>query len=681
MVDYFIGDTAIGLPDDATPDQIKEAITKFRTKPEFDAMVDKKAGAPARVRMLVGSAAEQDKLANLKRFYPDAVPYGEDNFVFTDPGSGRPTLYNPTKGGLFGTGLEFGDVAGVAREGAVAVGSTLGAVAGAGAGLLTGPGAPVAVPTGAVTGAGVGAAAGGALFDASADLIGGRIDTRNIGQMTLDTALDFGGGAVGQRAGELLSEGAKAVFGGAKTYATQLVDAFKSLKIEPPGGAVTGSKALQTVEKMLENSPFSAGVMQENAEKILAQTKQAADTLAADFGQVQTKQGAGQVIKEASVRAAERFGFRQEQLYKDAFDMIGADTPVAVDSIKALRLELQAELAKAPQARAGTYNPVIAQLRAIEDDAAKGGIPFDALRGVRTDIGRDLDSPLLAGATSSQNTLMKRVYGALTEDMSEAAQATGPEAAKKLAAADRYTRMFMNTSAQTLDKIARFDADERAFEFAMTSSRDGGTALARLRRNFEPEEWDTVAATTLSRMGLARAGAQDATGDAFSVSTFLTNWNKLSPEARGVLFGGGRYKDLQPALDNLVKVVGSLKEVEKLTNTSNTARNMIAFTTLQTLGGGLGGLMIGGDGQDAFLGAIGTAVAPRVAAKLITNPSFVKWLTTPVTNPNGISAHMGRLTSIASAEPEVSEEIGQFLSALRSAPARAVPNELPTPVR
>ena len=50
-------------------------------------------------------------------------------------------------------------------------------------------------------------------------------------------------------------------------------------------------------------------------------------------------------------------------------------------------------------------------------------------------------------------------------------------------------------------------------------------------------------------------------------------------------------------------------------------------------------------------------VAPRYAAKLITSPSFVKWLTTPLTNPNGISAHLGRLVAIAVAEPELREAI------------------------
>ena len=74
-----------------------------------------------------------------------------------------------------------------------------------------------------------------------------------------------------------------------------------------------------------------------------------------------------------------------------------------------------------------------------------------------------------------------------------------------------------------------------------------------------------------------------------------------------MLFGGLRYRDLPPELDNLVRVVSSLKEVEKLTNTSNTASHFIAFTMLQTLGGGLTGFAGGGEGAGAAARANATA--------------------------------------------------------------------------
>ncbi len=69
-------------------------------------------------------------------------------------------------------------------------------------------------------------------------------------------------------------------------------------------------------------------------------------------------------------------------------------------------------------------------------------------------------------------------------------------------------------------------------------------------------------------------------------------------------------------------------------------------------------------------GAVGAIVAPRLAAKLITSPAFVKWLTTPITSPTGILAHVGRLAGIAVAEPELREAIDQYTAALRAVPAQ-----------
>lgn len=654
MPEVEIGGAILELPEGAGDDAIKRAVEDFRASPDFDRIIDKDTGAPARVRQIVGGAPEKDRLANLQRFYPDAVAYGEGNFVFTDPGSGRATLYNPE-------GLDFGDAASVVREGAQAIGATFGAVAGIPLG-----------PPGVAAGAGLGSAAAGTVFDVSQNLIGGRIDTRGPVEAGIDTALDFGGAAIGQRGGELLEQGVKRALGGGKQIAQAMVQKFRDLGIEPPASAATGSRALGTLEKALDSSPASAQIMQDAAEKVLMQTKAAANNAAKAFGTPQTTQGAGETIRQAALRAAERFRFTQEKAYDAAFDLIGAEARVAVPSVAALRELMEGELSAAPASLAKALKPAISQLKAIEADATQGGIPFDALRQVRTMIGRDIDSPLLAGSSGSQNEAMKRIYGALTEDMSAAAKSAGPDAAKSLEVADRFTRLWMNTAGKTMQKVADFDADEQAFRFAISRMQDGGSQLSRLRRNFTPEEWDTVAASVLARMGQARPSAQDAAGDVFSVSTFTTNWNRVAPEAKEALFGGSRYAEIRPHLDKLVEAVSSLKGVERLTNTSNTARNLIAFTTISTLGGALG-VVAGGDVESGAGGVVaavaGRIVAPRVAAKLITSPAFVKWLTTPITQPNGLTAHLGRLVGIAKAEPEIREEIAQYLDALRATPA------------
>jgi hypothetical protein len=651
-----------------TQKEIQTAVANYRASPEFENIIDKETGSPGRVRLAVGSAqTPEDKLATLRRFYPDAVAYKGDNFVYTDPNNGKVILHNPE-------GLDAGDVAGSAREITQAVGSSLGAAAGAVSGLATGPGAVVTSPTLAVIGAGAGNAIAGSLFDAMAAMFGLTVDTRSLTERTLDTAVEVGSGAIGQRAGDLVAPLTQKALGGGKAGAKALFDKFKALNIDPPAGAATGSRALGSIEKSLESAPGSATVIQDAAENTIKQTKAAVDKVISKFGVPKSVQGAGEVIRNATVAAAKRFGNTQEKVYNKVWDLVGARTPVAMNSIRTLRETLEDQLADAPGSLAKTLNPAIKQLKTLEADAAKtGGLIFERLRQIRTDIGKDLGDPVFAGGSSSTKAAQKLIYGALTEDMSAAASKAGPDAAHALKVADRFNRKWMNTTAQTLEKINKFDADERALGFALQASKDGGTALGRLRRNFEPDEWDTVAATVLHRMGMATPGAQNAAGDAFSVSTFMTSWSKMAPEAKQALFGGTRYKEAAEGLETLIQVTSSLKGIEKLTNTSNTARNMIAFSTISTLGGALGGLA-GGDTSSIGAGVVSTIVAPRVAAKLITNPKFIKWLVTPITQPSKIAAHITRLAAIAKGEPAIKEEIHQYLQVLRGAPAQTNPD-------
>lgn len=648
MPQIKIGDAILELPEGASQEAIQKAIAHYRSTPEFDATVDKKSGAPARVRMLVGGAPIQDRLANIKRFYPDAVDYGDGNFVFTEPTTGRPTLYNPE-------GLDWGDVASVTREGAQFVAGAMGASAGG----VFGPG-------GMVIGAGAGTAVGGALFDAATSLIDGRIDTRSSTQRTIDTAIDFGAGAVGQKLGDVFGRGIERVVGKGTQTARQVWQNFMDLGIEPPAGTL--SRGAGSVQTMLANTPSGANVMHEQAQKVVGQITRAADRVVARIGTPVTDQTAGGVIRQA---ARESIAFIDDpvigqttKLYDEAFDLVGAETRVAVPAVSRLLQAMRVELARAPESLDESLSPAIRQLLAIQNDAAQGGIPFQALRDVRSEIGRAMKDSL---TTSVKQTNLKRIWGALTEDLSAAAKSTSDEAADRLTAADEAFRLWKVGSEELLDKLVKFDADEKAWKFIWNSSRDGGTALTKLRSHFTNEEWDTVAATFLNKLGRATPSGQNAAGDAFSVNTFLTQWNKLAPEAKETLFGGGRYADMAGDLSKLVDAMESLKGMEKLANTSNTGHVLIGYATLSTIMGALGTLA-SGDVTGGVAAAGASVAGPYAAAKLITSPAFVKWLATPVTRIQSLSSHVARLAAIAEAEPAIREEIYQYMQAVRNAP-------------
>jgi hypothetical protein len=118
-----IGGQAVQFPDNLSAEALTAAVRAAATQMR-GANADQSTGAPANVRASVGAAqTPQDRLATIRRFYPDAEPHGEDNFVFNDPRrSNRPTLYNPP--GFFSD--IAGDLASISPE----IGEALGGVVG-----------------------------------------------------------------------------------------------------------------------------------------------------------------------------------------------------------------------------------------------------------------------------------------------------------------------------------------------------------------------------------------------------------------------------------------------------------------------------------------------------------------------------------------------------------------------
>lgn len=677
-----IGKT-ISLPDGGTiqltgsesPENLMKLKRKLLEKYGSSIKVDRKTGAHPSVRAFVGAVNDpEDKLASLQKYYPDAVPYGDDNFAFVNPDTGKLTLYNPK-------GLDLGDWASITKEGFQIAGGTLGAVGGGAIGTAVAPG-PGTV-AGGVAGAGTGFATAGTAYDTLVEKLGLTVDTRDIGEKAVDFGIDVAIGAAGEGIGLAVATGVKAgaratsraisnklkqSIGGGEGAAQRLLTQFRSFGIEPSPSLVTKKSGMARLETSLQQNPITAEVMEKQAKTVVDDTQTALTKIISDIGEPKTAQGAGETIQQAAINAAKRFEFRQEKLYTEAFDLIGSETPVAVGAADDLLKEMYREINRAPNSLEPALGGAIKELEAIVADAVEG-IPFAALKQVRTAIGKNLAEPLSSGATSAQNMAMKRVYGALTEDLSSAASNTSAEAAKKLATADRYTRLWSNTAKDTMEKIAKFDAEERAFKFAMSASNDGGSSLARLRRNFTNEEWDTVAASVLNKLGDATPGAQNAAGDAFSINTFLTNWNRLSPEAKSALFGGNRYKPQRDALDQLTVLMERVKDVSRFSNTSNTAGALQAQLLLSGLGA-TSGYIATGDLKGAAIGA-GAAFTPRMAAKLITSPKFVTWLAEPLEKSvssgarYSTSSHITGLSLIAKEEPDISTEINAYIRALK----------------
>lgn len=650
--------------------------------------IDQERGAPAAVRGTVGmSMTPQDRLATMQKFYPEAQPFKDDNFIFNDRGSGRPTLYNPP-------GFDMGDVASIAPEAAEFAGGSL-----AGA-MATPPALAVAIPTGGASLLGIPAAvglgaAGGREIASLAGRAAGAVDTRPTTTRLLDAGTTAGVNAVGWRAGDLLGKAVNAVAGPVKRAfqgvdPTRAIPDFRMTQVTPTAGAATGNRAVQTIESALTNLPGSQSVMQRAAEKSLEEMDTAANRIAGDFStggrggqsRVLTQQGTGGKMKQAAEGYGDRFAATRKTIDDQLAQEIGPDTLVPVANVRKLVTDLEGELANAPASRAPVLEKTLERARAVIADASPtrnaagqatsgAGIPFKALRQIRTDTGLLLENPDVSGYSPPGLVGLRKFYGSLAEDIKAAATTAGPKAEKLLTLHDRYVRFNRNVNLPALQRIADAGTDEQAFRVALAGAKDGGSQLMAMRRTMKPEEWDVVSGSVLQKLGRAKAGAQEASGiadeaDNFSPGTFLTNWSNLSKEAKVALFGGNRYDAIAPELDALVRTAGRLKDAQKMANPSGTARNSIAALTVL----GVGSQLLQGDVEGGAT-VLGSAIlAPRMVAKLLTNPRFVNWLAntaqSTMAHSSNIAPRIGMLAGIAKAEPAIREEIYQYVDALRS---------------
>jgi hypothetical protein len=269
-----------------------------------------------------------------------------------------------------------------------------------------------------------------------------------------------------------------------------------------------------------------------------------------------------------------------------------------------------------------TANEIEAHVQARLAGQVDNRLPYDALRKTRTLVGQEIaDAGIGADVPRSK---WNPLYGALSRDMQVAAAESGPEATAAYNRANNYTRALEGRKDAIAHVVDKNGGPEAIFNAAVSGTRDGATTLRALMRSLPDGSQRQVAAAVLQRMGRATNGTQNAAGDAFSSNTFLTNWNKLSPEARGVLFD--RFgPEFRGEVDKLTRVASNLREGSKVyANPSGTATTAAHVGGYGLLASTATGALLGHPAP--LIGAMGGLAANNGAARLLTSPAVVRWM-------------------------------------------------------
>lgn len=442
--------------------------------------------------------------------------------------------------------------------------------------------------------------------------------------------------------------------------------------IVPSAGQATGARVPQYIEGLSGKTPGGAGVLaakgRDTAEKMGEAVASRADELAAGA----TPERAGRTIETGIRGFVERFKETQRALYNKLDDFIPKDKRIDVSNTRQALADLNADIPGAPDVSELFKNGKIVSIEgAVSNDAAAkgsknilskilgpdgerlvkgvteatgGGLPYEAVKRLRTLVGDQIDNFNLS--SDVPRSKWKALYGALSQDLEAAASAAGKDATQAFSRANAFTKAGHERIDGFLNRVARKDAPEDAFKAVTSGLEDGGTALAATMRSLKPEERKAVTAAFLKRMGQARPGAQDDLGEVFSVETFLTNWNKVSPQAKAQLFGG-HTGTMRQDLEQIAKAANAIREGSRvLSNPSGTGQVVVGAS----LGSGAATALASGN--------VGTAAAllspiplSYGAARLMTNPRFVRWLAKSTeVSPAMLPAQVNALATLARRE-------------------------------
>ena len=429
----------------------------------------------------------------------------------------------------------------------------------------------------------------------------------------------------------------------------------EELNILPSAGMQGQGAAV--FEAGVEVSPFGSGTILKGRERVQADMENALSEIATRDALPTTPELAGIAVQKGAEKFKSSFMKKSEELYEKVGEYIKPETSVqAPNTINVLEeivsyskdspeiaktlglskyqnilkgLKGGDEAGDAASEAAAVFGEVPSQLQAQQ-------IPYSLLKDLRSTIGEQIGNTTGGVLNNMSQGKLKQLYGALSNDMESIARANGKEAFAAFNKANRFYQKNRNIIDKKLKDIFNTDSGSQAYN-AMTNLLKAGNnkqstaKLIEVKKALPKEEFNTFKATLVQNLGLATKGNQNALGDVFSGSTFLTNYNGLDKSARRVLMG-----DAAPELEKLASVVEMARNADRAYNVSRTAPALATQSILTGVAafGGAGATTIGMANTAKLL--VGLYIVNRGSAGVLTNTKFLKALNALAKDDRGL---------------------------------------------
>lgn len=433
----------------------------------------------------------------------------------------------------------------------------------------------------------------------------------------------------------------------------QSIDDFREIDSSPTLGQATGDPLREGIETR-SSQIFGGGSIRRSIDKTInnmqARLKAIADDVSKTSGDVET----GRVIQKGITGKdgfVARFQERSGNLWNKFDALIDPASQVnASNTQQTLNgLVRQSEVGKI------FNNPMVARVKdALE--ASGGKVDYKTFRELRTAIGSRLGSKDLISDIPRAD--LKQLYGALSRDLEGLAAASGDDAVKAFARANKYTSAGHARLDDFVERIATKVDLDKVFS-AMAKGGEGTQALNAMKRSLKPEEWEAVSANVIRQLGRATNANQDMAGEVFSVNKFLTDWNRLGSSKKVLFSGSKKLNDYARNLDKIARVAERVKQAgSEGANASGTGQ-MLANSGL---GFGLAASAVQGNWW-ATGGILAAISANKGASTLMSSPRFINWLAQSSTVKD-LPAHIARLELIGNTEG-ISSELADLLEDLK----------------
>jgi len=183
------------------------------------------------------------------------------------------------------------------------------------------------------------------------------------------------------------------------------------------------------------------------------------------------------------------------------------------------------------------------------DNTGHIGMPYKAVKEMRTAIGERLASPSLVDDVSTGQ--LKRVYAALSEDLEiGAGEWAGPAGKKAAKEANDFYREGMEKITQINRVVGKEGGFDEIYKRAFAQTKDSPERLNYIFGALPPSARKEIADMFVFRLGKPPSGAAS---QEFSMRQFTNNWGKMDAGTREVLanaIGPGS----KEALDHIINV-------------------------------------------------------------------------------------------------------------------------------